>query len=232
MVVVTSRKSVHTPIHQMFTQAPLCLLSPEPFTLLCRNISRGFTAFMRSLLVFMLLSVGSAFAQFGIPTQLPKQTNDAEVRNKVGQYCRVDYLGGRLNDQDWQKMKPVVSWPKNPDFPLIDVVSRYDVATNVTESHGKWRVSVTYHMLGRFTLGQGYSTEAVGSDQEAEFTVQDAGGGELKVIDMDPNYPHPSKATMLKWLENKLATATPQTKVIYEEAIKQLSAQSGSPFAK
>jgi hypothetical protein len=186
---------------------------------------------MRSLLVFMLLSVGSAFAQFGIPTQLPKQTNDAEIRNKVGQYCRLDYLGGRLSDQDWQKLKPAVNWSSNPDFPLVDVVSRYDVGSNVTQERGKWHVTVTYHMLGRFNIGQGYSKEVAGSDKEAEFTVQEI-NGELKVIGVEPNYPHPSRASMLKWLESKQAAADPNTKVIYDEAIKELSAQSGSPFAK
>ena len=186
---------------------------------------------MRSLFVFILFSLSTAFAQFGIPTQLPKQTNDAEVRNKVGQYCRLDYLGARLSDQDWPKLKPVVSWSSNPDFPLIDVVSRYDVNSYVSQEHGKWHVKVTYHMLGRFTVGQGYSTEAAGSDKDAEFTVQDL-NGELKVLDADPNYPHPSKASMLKWLESKQAAADANTKVIYDEAIKALSAQSGSPFAK
>ncbi len=186
---------------------------------------------MRSLLVFMLLSVASAFAQFGIPTQSQKVTNEADIRNRVGQYCRLDYQGARLTDQDWQKLKPVVNWPNNPDYPLIDVVSRYDIGSNVTETHGKWHATVTYHMLGRFTIGQGYSTEVAGSDKEVEFTVQEI-NGELKVIDVDPNYPHPSRAAMLKWLESKQAAADPNTKVIYDEAIKALSAQSGSPFAK
>ncbi len=186
---------------------------------------------MRTFVLFMLLSASSVFAQFGIPTQLPKQTKEAEIRNKVGQYCRLDYLGARLNDQDWPKLKPVVNWSSNPDFPLIDVVSRYDIGSNVTQEHGKWHVTVTYHMLGRFTLGQGYSTEVVGSDKEAEFTVQEI-NGELKVIDLDPNYPHPSKAATMKWLESRQAAADPSTKVIYDEAVKALSAQSGSPFAK
>jgi len=186
---------------------------------------------MRSIFVFMLLCVTSAFAQFGIPTQLPKQTNEAEVRNKVGQYCRLDYMGARLSDQDWQKLKTVVNWQNNPDFPLIDVVSRYDIATAVGQEHGKWHVTVTYHMLGRFNVGQGYETDVAGSDKEAAFTVQEI-NGELKVTDVDPNYPYPSKAAMMKWLEGRRAAAEPNTKVIYEQAIKALSAQSGSPFAK
>ena len=60
---------------------------------------------------------------------------------------RLDYSGARLSDQDWQKLKPVVTWPNNPDFPLIDVVSRYDIGTNTVQQHGKWHVTVTYHML-------------------------------------------------------------------------------------
>ncbi len=186
---------------------------------------------MRSFLLFFVLTASAAFAQFGIPTQLPKQTNDAEVRNKVGQYCRLDYTGARLTEPDFQKLKPVVNWPKNPDYPLIDVVSRYDVST-LRSDHGKWTVTVTYHLLGRFNLGQGYSTEIAGSDKEVAFTVQDL-NGELKVTDLDPNYPHPSRAAMLKWLQDKQgATSDPAVKVIYEHAIKELSAQSGSPFAK
>ena len=59
---------------------------------------------MRSLLIFMLLAVGSAFPQFGIPTQIPRITNEADVRNRVGQYCRLDYQGARLSDEDWQKL--------------------------------------------------------------------------------------------------------------------------------
>ena len=187
---------------------------------------------IRPLFLFSLIFAAMAHAQFGIPTQLPKQTNEAEVRNKVGQYCRLDYLGARLSDQDFQKLKPVVNWHSNPDFPLIDVVSRYDLGTNVTQEHGKWHVTVTYHLLGRFNLGQGYSTEVSGSNMEVGFTVQEI-NGELKVLDADPSYPHPSRAAMLKWLEDKQGAAPdPQTKIIYEHAIKDLSAQSGSPFAK
>jgi hypothetical protein len=186
---------------------------------------------MRSLLLFMLLSVGPAFAQFGIPTQLPRLTTEADIRNRVGQYCRLDYVGARLNDQDFEKLKPVVSWPKNPEYPLIDVVSRYEVSTLATSERGKWNVTVTYHLLGRFNVGEGYSREAAGSDRQVEFTVQDLNGA-LKVTDVEPNYPRPSRAAMLKWLENQQAAAGPETKIIYEHAIKELSAQSGSPFAK
>ena len=185
----------------------------------------------RRLLIFWILVSASAFAQFGIPTQLPRGTTDADIRNKVAQYCRLDYMGARLSDQEWPKLKPVVTWTSNPDFPLIDVVSRYDVSTSVGSEHGKWTAVVTYHMLGQFTLGQGYSTELAGNDKQVDFTVQEI-NGELKVIDINPNYPRPSRAVMLKWLQEKQSAADEKTKVIYDDAIRALSAQSGSPFAK
>ena len=186
---------------------------------------------MRALLVVFLLTAGSALAQFEVPTQLPHGVTDAEVRNKAAQYCRMDYQGARLSDQDFQKLKSVVNWTSNPDYPLIDVVSRYDVSTTVTPEKGKWYVTVTYHLLGRFNLGQGYTLEAAGSDKEVEFAVQQV-NGELKVVDLNPNYPRPSRAAMLKWLQEKDAAADEKTRIIYDQAIKDLSAQSGSPFAK
>lgn len=179
-----------------------------------------------------MLGVSTGFAQFGLPTSVPKQTEAADIRNKVAQYCRLDYMGARLNEQDWPKLKPLVSWNSNPDFPIIDVVSRYEVDANATSSKGKWSVSVRYRLLGRFTVGEGYSTDVAGSTREAQFTVAET-NGELKIADMDPNYPHPSRDTMLKWLQAKNAATTDASqKVIYEHAIKELSAQSGSPFAK
>ena len=186
---------------------------------------------MRSLVVFLVLSTASAVAQFGIPTQLPHVTSDAEVRNKVGQYVRLDYQGARLTDQDWPKLKPIVNWTANPEYPLIDVVSRYDIETTATQKGSKWYINVTYHLLGRFNVGQGYSTEPSGSDKQVEFTVENL-NGDLKVVNIDPNFPHPSRAAMLKWLENKQASADAATKIIYDQAIKDLSAQSASPFAK
>jgi len=186
---------------------------------------------MRSLLLCLLVTATSAFAQFDIPTQLPRSTTDADVRNKAAQYCRLDYQGARLTDQDFQKLKPVVNWTTNPEFPLIDVVSRYDVSTTVTQERGKWYVTVTYHLLGRFNIGEGYTREAAGSDKEVEFAVQEI-NGELKVVDINPNYPRPARAAMLKWLQDKQAAADEKTKIIYDQAIKELSAQSGSPFAK
>ncbi len=186
---------------------------------------------MRSLVIFFVLSAASAVAQFGIPTQIQHLTNDADVRNKVGQYVRLDYQGARLTDQDWPKLKPLVDWTSNPDYPLIDVVSRYDIDTTASQKGSKWYIDVTYHLLGRFNVGQGYSTEPSGSQKQVEFTVESV-NGDLKVVNIDPNFPRPSRAAMLKWLESKQASADPATKVIYQQAIKDLSAQSASPFAK
>jgi len=214
----------------------LCLVTGT-FTLLLRNTFFRGPARLIPMRLLLLPWLGvvlslSAFAQFGFPTQVQHGVQDADIRNRVAQYCRLDYLGARLTEQDWPKLQPVVNWPSNPEFPMIDVISRYEVDSNVTSaSHGKWNVTVHYHLLGRFNMGQGYTTEVAGSVKNADFTVADS-NGELKVTDADPNYPHPSRAAMLKWLEDQQAAADPGTKIIYEHAIKELSAQSGSPFGK
>lgn len=184
------------------------------------------------LLAFVPLLSPAAIAQFGIPTQVQRGIQSADIRERVSQYCRLDYLGARLTGPDWTKLKPVVSWSANPEFPLINVVSRYDVDSNVQSDHGKWFVTVHYHLLGRFNVGEGYSKEVAGTVEDVGFAVDDL-NGELKVVDINPNYPHPSRATMLQWLQAEEAkTADPKVKVIYEQSIKELSAQSGSPFAK
>jgi hypothetical protein len=200
------------------------------------SLSRGSSLLpaRRSVFAFAVLVafIGCGYAQIGFPTQVPRGIQDADIRNLVARYCRLDYLGARITEQDWQKLKPVVTWTSNPDFPLIDVVSRYDVDPEVTSQHGKWRVTVHYHLLGRFNMGEGYSTEISGSIKDADFTVSNI-NGELKVSSVDPDYPHPSRAAMLSWLQQKEAKADdPHSRIIYQQATTGLSAQSASPFAK
>ena len=49
----------------------------------------------------------------------------------------------------------------------------------------------------------------------------------------DNSLPHPSRAAMLKWLNDKLAAAQDEpAKMRYQEALRQLQAQPASPFAK
>ena len=191
-------------------------------------------SFLRQVLVFAAICglAPAAFSQFGIPVgQREAQDKPVLVRGLVSQYCRLDYGGARLNAGDWTKLQPVVAWPKNPDYPLINVVSRYEVEQNVTSEHGRYLVTVHYHLLGRFNLGEGYTRE-VTNLEDVQFAVEEV-NGEFKVAEIYPNYPRPSRAAMLKWLgENQSKAQDDHNKLIYRLALQDLQAQSGSPFAK
>jgi len=183
-------------------------------------------------LVFLLATVSASQAQFP-PVNLShtEDTTPQQIRELVSKYCRLDYDGARLDPPAWSKLEPLVWWKSNPDVTQIDVISRYTVETTPALSHGKYTVKVTYRALGRFETGIGYSN-ALTSTKEAEFTVT-AVNGEWRISDVEPGFPHPSRAAMLKWLNEKVsATQEPAAKNLYQEALRQLQAQSVSPFAK
>ena len=59
-----------------------------------------------------------------------------------------------------------------------------------------------------------------------EYTVT-AVNAEWRIDDAEPNFPHPSRAAMLKWLNDKISTTQDAAaKSVYQEALQQLQAQS------
>ena len=192
---------------------------------------------IRRLLVTFLLSLVapiSLFAQFPVPTtrQL-EDTQPAQIHELVSKYCRLDYEGARLDPQAWPKIEPLVSWKSAPDYTKINVVARYKVdMPDASSSHNKLTVSVHYRLLGTFDIATGYITEPPGSNQDVAFIVT-SDNGDNRIADAENTLPHPSRAAMLKWLNEKLNAAQDDaTKARYQDAIRQLSAQSASPFAK
>jgi hypothetical protein len=193
--------------------------------------------FLRSLLIlaFVVASGGLLVAQGTMPLPLghsDEDTKSLDVREVVSKYCRLDYEGARLDEQGWAKVEPLVSWKSNPDYAEINVISRYTVDPEPPESHGKYTVTVHYRLLGSYNLVTGYVPEAPNIPQNVEFTVTDT-KGDLRILDAENTLPHPSRAAMLKWLNEKLNTAQDDTaKRRYQDALRQLQAQPASPFAK
>jgi hypothetical protein len=190
----------------------------------------------RSSVLFMvfLFAVGGA-AQSPMPLplgHLEQDTKAEQIRELVSKYCRLDYAGARLDPQDWTKFDSLVWWKANPDYLQIDVISHYTVESTPVLSNGKYSVTVHYRLLGRFETGIGYTPEAAKSDENVDYTVT-AVNDEWRINDADPNFPHPSRAAMLKWLTDKISTTRDASaKNIYLEALGKLQAQSGSPFGK
>jgi hypothetical protein len=173
--------------------------------------------------VLATLVVGAA-AQFGLPlSHTDPQSNSTTARELVEQYCRRDYAGARLDPADWPKLQPLVSWQSNLDYPLIMVSSRFDVDPEPISQHGKFLIVVHYRLIGRYDMGEGYSVDSSKSTQDATFVVSEV-NGDWRITDIDPSYPHASRAAVLQWLNKKLSQPAPDpaSKVIYEHALQDL----------
>jgi hypothetical protein len=185
------------------------------------------------LLAFTLL-IHSSFvlAQFPVNLNHAAEALPPQIRELVSKYCRLDYEGTRLDPQSWSKTEPIVWWKSNPDYTQIDVVSRYTVDSEPESNHGKFLVAVHYRLLGVYDLATGYVPEPEGTTQDVSFLVTTE-NTEWRIADADNTFPHPSRAAMLKWLNEKISTTQDEAvKARYQSALTQLQAQSASPFAK
>jgi hypothetical protein len=182
-------------------------------------------------LLFVFVGITPALAQFPLPlNQTDETARPAQVRELVANYCRLDYVGDRLNPQGWIKLQPLVWWKANPDFTQINVISRYTIDTEPNLSHGKYVVAVHYRLLGSYDLNAGYVSEAPNSVQDVNYTVSSA-NGEWRISDADNNLPHPSRGAMLKWLNEKIS-ATPDAakEQPYQDALRQLQTPPRPPL--
>jgi hypothetical protein len=185
------------------------------------------------MVVLLLAPVSLLTAQYPMPVpHVEADTKSADIRELVSKYCRLDYEGARLDGQGWAKIQPLVSWKSNPDYAEVNIISRYTVDPEITESHGKYTVTVRYRLLASYNLATGYVPEPLHAPQNVEFTVTD-NKGELRIGGSEETLPHPSRAAMLKWLNEKLnATQDDTAKVRYQYALRQLQAQASSPAGK
>ena len=181
-----------------------------------------------------LLSAGTLLqAQFPVPTQ--RQLEDegpAHMRELVSRYCRLDYEGSRLDPKAWSKFQPLVWWKDPPKYSQIDVVARYVVEAEPFARNGKYVVSVHYRLLGTYDLANGYVPEPQGSMQNVDFVVSPE-NTDYRIADAENTFPHPSRAAMLKWLNEQLASEQDAAvKERLQRALTLLSQQPASPFAK
>lgn len=196
-------------------------------------------ALIRAILLaagFLVAAPAVLLAQFPMPSKGSLSSEDAEpaqIHELVSKYCRLDYEGSLLDGQGWTKVQPLVWWKSNPEYSKIDVVARYQVdMPTASSTQGRFTATVHYRLLGTYDLTNGYVTEPPGSNQEVNFLVSSENTG-TRIADAENTLPHPSRAAMLKWLNEKLSTVQDDAaKRRYQDALKQLEAQSASPFAK
>jgi hypothetical protein len=184
-------------------------------------------------LVLVVAAPGFLLAQFPVPTQSTKEDPEpAQIHELVSKYCRLDYEGARLDAKAWPKFEPIVWWKSNPAFTQIDVVARYTVDIPPDATKGKYVVTVHYRLLGTYDLTTGYVRELEVSNQNVDFLVSTE-NLEWRIADAENTSPHLSRAAMLSWLNQQISTTEDAAaKARLQDALKQLQAQSASPFAK
>ncbi len=143
----------------------------------------------------------------------------AAQRSVVGLYCRLDFDGNRFSDDGWQKMKPLVEARDNPDFPYIEIVSRFQIQPPAS-GYKRPEVAVTYTTMGRFDPLTGYSASV--TTRDVGFRVEEK-NGEVVISEIEPNVPRVSKRAAVQWLKTRLTAAQdPVEKVNIEKALKIL----------
>lgn len=191
---------------------------------------------MRSRLLPLFLLLFTASLLTAQATYKLNPRNPAEVaaaqRRAVGLYCRLDFDGGRFNEEGWQKIRPLMQDRQNPDFRVIEIVSRYHIAPP-SEGPSSPYVNVTYTLMGRFDSSYGYSADT--SLRQVMFRAENK-GGEVLISSIEPNVPRVSKRAAVEWLKRRLdSVQDPVEKGYIAKALAVLeppTTPAGTPAAK
>jgi hypothetical protein len=147
-----------------------------------------------------------------------------EQRKVVSAYCRLDFQGGRLTPEGWERMSNLTTFRENPDFNSFFIVSRYQLIDNPTPTAN---VDVAYVVIGRFEEGAGYMP-MTSSVRNVSFEMRDQ-NGELRIDRIEPTTPFVSRAAAINWLKTLLTTQKdPTARAQIEAAIQAMEAPSKS----
>ncbi len=116
----------------------------------------------------------------------------------VALFCDMDYSGKRLSGSTWKEILPYITWPDEPGWDTVLVVSKYKLA-DVKRSDNTADITVEYHVVGK------YGTELLQVDkiEKVPFKVIKTENG-WKINSPDSMLPHVSPMTLLSNLEDRL----------------------------
>jgi hypothetical protein len=179
--------------------------------------------FRRAAFFLVLLCSSLCFAQF--------RTGAAKAQPPlitVREFCRLDFLGGRLSPEGWAKMKDLTMWKDNPSWKTFRVASRYE-QTDSSSGFRSAKFAVQYQVLGRFELGIGFTSDP--EPQLVEFKLKETEDGwRIESTDPETLEPYVSKARAIQWLHDRLKTSTDAgDKISIEAALKELQPSAPKP---
>jgi hypothetical protein len=159
-----------------------------------------------SLSVLVALLSASALAQFSSNSQPSVRLRgrsfaDLHAAQNVllSNYGRLDFEGGRLQPDGWNRFKPFTSMRANPDFGRIVVVTRFDIEASEQPTEDRY---VTYQAVGYYQEGEGYTARS--ANDRMEFHIQEQ-NGDLLVVSITPESPHVSPRAALAWINLRLS---------------------------
>ena len=164
-------------------------------------------SFVACSIIAFLINASFLLAQFPVGINHSDDSLPAQMRELVSKYCRTEYEGARLDTSSWSKIQPLVWWRSSPEYSQIDVISRYEVDSEPRveswQVHG-WRA---LSLVGNLRYGQRLCARACRYNAGRIVHGHQPENTEWRIADAENTYPHPSRAAMLKWLNDKIAGA-------------------------
>ncbi len=185
---------------------------------------------MRSIAVTAILAALTTFApaQSGLRINPGEHSNrNAEYRQIVANYCRLDYDGARLTAQGWPRIQPITSWRENPEFKRVAVVTRYQILPDMRSDHGRLSFDVEYDVSGEFDFSSGYFPDPNRIVVHIELSDSN---GDARVTDTSEQRPFVGQPRFLQWLQARLAAESdPVAKATLQASLLRFQEQSKKP---
>lgn len=181
-----------------------------------------------TVVIVLLAAFASAQANVRI-TPGERSNRNAEYRQAVANYCRLDYDGARVLPQFWPRIQPLTTWRDNPEYHRIAVVSRYEILPDTRSEHGRQVFDVQYDISGEYDLSGGYFAEPQRIIVQIELGEP---AGDVRVVDTSDSRPFIGRPRLLQWIQSRLITETdPVTKATLEASLQRLQDQSKKSIA-
>jgi hypothetical protein len=169
--------------------------------------------------IVVLALCASLCAQTGVRISPRDSTALVNARTAVRRYCEMDAQGFRLDADSAKRMQDITTAKAPPEWHSFQVISEYRIGAARINSRGVL-VPVTYTILGRFDVGDGYTDDPRSETVELQ-TV--AGDGGWKVENDDLAMPYVLRVQALKWLRESAGTEKdPVRKHALEQALREL----------
>jgi hypothetical protein len=187
---------------------------------------------MRRVLIPVVLVFVAVFASAQASVRInpgERSSRNAEYRQAVSNYCRLDYDGARIVPNGWNRIQPITAWRNNPDYHRIAVVSRYQIMPETTNERGRSIFSVQYDIIGEYDLAGGYFPGA--NFITVQITVGES-SGDVRVLETSEARPLVGRTRLVQWLQAKLDAETdPSAKSTIQLSLQRIQDEIRKPVA-